>query len=308
MGLESANAKMRRICTDSLLDAKPPQTALAFTRLSSEPDPFLRARIFKKLDALGQNMTSAVGMFLDDTYPMNRLLAFQYLLDTGGDGVLDIAEKLLLDTSARVREAAQKAVLQQTPERDFREFYHARLTRHPAIAISELSGKGLPGDAEGIAPYLENARPRVIAAAMTALMRLDAEKYNPTITEMLADNRPGIVKTARNLILKHGQPDYDRVWTIFQQTPSENTQAKCTDVLFVAPKWARLIYMLAVMAGNEGALRTKAQDAVKRWLSGFNRSFATPSDTQSTEIRKLIKTLSGILPSYVERELLFTLP
>ena len=308
MGLADICVTTRRLCTDALFDAQPPRTKLAFARLVSEPDPFLRGTIFKKLAGLGQNMNNAAGTFLNDAYPMNRLLAFQYLLDASDGGILDIAEKLLLDTSARVREAAQKTLLQQTPGRNFREFYRACLTKHAAIAIPELGKKGVPGDAEEIAPYLESAHPRIISAAMTALMRLDAEKYRPVITEMLADTRPGIVKTARNLIMKYGPPDYDRVWAIFQQTSSENTQEKCTDIVFAAPKWARLIFMLAVMSGNQETLRAKARDAVKRWLDGFNRSFIAPSDEQSAEIRGRIKELSGFLSPSIERGLLFALP
>ena len=305
LGLDNANVKTRRICTDALFSASPPKVELALERLYSEPEPFLRAGIFQKLNNLGQRMDDAAGVFLNDKYPLNRILAFQYIQDTGHDRVWDIAVKLLLDRSSMIREAAQNALTRQNPTFDFRAFYRGNLTQYPAIAINELGGNGIQSDTEEISEYLEDERGRVVKSAMAALMRLDSEKYSPVITEMLADARPGIVKTARNLIVKHGRPDFERVWEILQNTPWEDTQSKCTDILFTATKWPRLIYMLEALVRNDAHSKAKALDGIKRWVFHFNRSFVIPSSEQSMKIRSLIMALPGVLSPGLERELLF---
>ena len=68
----------------------------------------------RKLSGLGQDMGDSIGVFLRDKYPVNRMLAFQYLLDAGMDGIYDIAIKLLLDKSAAVRETAQHVIQKKT--------------------------------------------------------------------------------------------------------------------------------------------------------------------------------------------------
>ena len=304
-GLEDTNIRTRRMCIDAIfampcLDAK-----LAFERLTCEPDPFLRTVIFRNLKSRGLNMDEASCQFLNDKYPMNRMLAFQYLCDTQASNIREITEKLLLDKNAVVREVAQTVMRNQTPEFDFREFYLNHLHRYPTEAICGLSEKGLPSDTAEITVFLEDSRIGVVKTAMIALMRLNSEKFNPVITDMLDDTRVGVVKTAYNLILKSDRPDYDRVKEIIHTSTFEYARLKCMDILFTASKWPCLIYILETMFNDEKAIKEKAIELLKYWLYHFNRSFALPNEAQMAEIRKLIDSL--ILPPNVERELLFTL-
>ncbi|MDR1000555.1 MAG: HEAT repeat domain-containing protein [Clostridiales bacterium] len=307
-GLEDSNIRTRRICIDAMFSVPRPNMSLAFKQMTREPDPFLRSTIFEKLVVLGQNMDEAIREFLRDKYPANRLLAFRYLLNIHADNRSEIARDLLLDKSAAVRTFAQDFIREQLPDFDFREFYHNHLNSHTIAAILGLGEKGLPCDAEKVEGYLGDARVGVVKAAMASLMRLDSEKYCQVVTEMLDDSRAGIVKTARNLILKSVRLDYDRVWEIFENTIFEHTRLKCLSILFNASKWSRLTYMLKALKRDEETIRAVGLASINSWLAAFNNSFTLPSKQQGDKLRQLIGDLKGILPPSVEKELLFAVP
>jgi len=88
-GLESKNVRTRRICVNALFGVQPPKTILAFERLTRDPEPFLRATIFRKLSGIGQDMSDSIEVFLRDKYPVNRMLGFQFLLDTNARNIYD---------------------------------------------------------------------------------------------------------------------------------------------------------------------------------------------------------------------------
>jgi hypothetical protein len=138
-------------------------------------------------------------------------------------------------------------------------------------------------------------------------MRLDGEKYKSKITEMLDDARAGIVKTARDLVMKTGLPDFEKVKEIFTDTAYMNTKLKCLDILFTAPKWPGIIYMLEAASYDDRQIREKSVDAIDRWLFRFNRSFVLPTPNQAEYIKELIRARGKVLSPKKEKELLFLL-
>jgi hypothetical protein len=307
-GLESENLRTRRVCVDALFGVVPPKIELAFERLTSDPEPFLRATIFRKLSGLGQDISDSVEVFLRDKYPVNRMLAFQYLIDTNAENIYDIIVSLLLDKSTMVRESAQTNMHRQMPEFDFRNFYFDSLDKCTAAAILGIGEKGQVGDSVIISKYLNDVRISIVKSTMVSLMRLDSDKYNHIITEMLNDARAGVVKIARNLVMKTSLPDYEKVKIIFTTTTYKHTKFKCLDILFAAPKWLSIIYMLEAVLCDDEQIREKSFVAINRWLFGFNRSFALPSEKQAETMRKIIDESKEILPTNIQKELLFALP
>ena len=261
-GFDSENLRVRRMCTEALFSVTPPKTEMAFRRLICEPEPFLRASIFRRLNSLGGNMDEAAGLFLRDKFPPNRALAFRYLLDSNAKDIRDVAEKLLLDKNAMVRGTAQNFIQKQAPDFDFHSFYLNNIKQFPVSAICGLGEKGPPSDTDIIEDYLGDARIDVVRAAMVALMRLDGAKYSPVLVEMLNDGRAGIVKSAQKLIQKNDRPNYDRVKEIFEKAKFLHSRLKCMDILFTAPKWQRLIYMLEMLFIDEEQIKEKAIKAM----------------------------------------------
>jgi hypothetical protein len=142
---------------------------------------------------------------------------------------------------------------------------------------------------------------------MTAVMRLDSEKYTDTVTELLSDERAGIVKTACNLIVKTALPDYTKVMEIFRTTSLINTKQKCFSILLTAGKWQRLVFILDVMEIGGDDMRKPAQAALDRWISGYNRSFAVAAPAQIKSITEKIQRQANHLSARMQKQLLFLL-
>jgi hypothetical protein len=303
-GLRGDNVRTRRMCIHALLDASRPDVEQAFNQLKHEPDPFLRKVIYEKLRHLGQDMTEASHTFLRDKYPANRILALRCLCAARESERFDIASKMLLDRNAMVRTSAQKIVRECSPEFDLRTFYAEHMERDAVAAILGLGETGRISDAGKMEGYLRDPGNAVVRAAMVSLMRLDNEKYKHEITEMLADPKIGVIKTAQALTLKYGGVNFDRVCEIFHNTPFEYTKIKCAAILFSASKWQRLIYMLEALSDG---IEELAMRAIRRWLTEFNRSYVLASARQKESMLKSVRHNKDKLPPALERELLFVL-
>ena len=141
-GLSAANIRTRRICTNALLNSDSPKYDLAFDRLQRESDPCLRSNIFRRLVSAGQNMDVAAEYFIKDKYPLNRVLAFQYISGADKNKASQVAKELLLDKSAAVRENARFYLNKNVSDFDCRTHYKSHLTDCTAPAICGLGETG----------------------------------------------------------------------------------------------------------------------------------------------------------------------
>lgn len=306
-GLGAENIRIRHICTNALFNPENPKFDLAFSQLQHETDPFLRASIFRRLMSVGQNMDDAAERFLRDKYPINRIQAFQYICGNNQNRALQIVNDLLLDKSVAVREHVRFYLKRNCPDFDYRAFYKNHLTDFTVAAIYGLGETGRGEDTTVIEKYLNDNQIAVVRAAITALMRLSGEKYAAAIIEFLADDRIGIVKTARNLIIKSGCSDYKRVMDIFRSTPYENTKQKCFSTLLTASKWQRLIFILDVLETGGKEIMESAMAALERWILSYNHSFVMANKAQTEQISDSIKRLRSKLPERMKSQLLFLL-
>ena len=306
-GLGSANIRTRRICTKALFSTDSPRYDSALDRLQRETDPFLRASIFRQLVSAGQNMDTVARQFIRDKYPPNRILAFQYIAGTDKARASLVAEELLLDNSAAVRENARFYLNRNSPGFDYCAYYKAKLSVCTAPALLGLGETGGAEHTAAVEGYLRSNTISVVRAAMTAVMRLDKEKYAEAITEFLCDSRDGIVTTARNLVIHISSPNYARIMEIFRATPKESTKNNCFSVLLRAGKWQRLNYILDVMENSSTDMAEKARYAINRWINNYNRSYAVATPDQIVDISQTIKRLDGKLSEQTRRQLLFLL-
>ena len=304
-GLQSKNIRTRRICINALLETSKPNANLALEHLLKEPDPFLRSMLFKKLCLLQIQMHDIARKLLNDKFPVNRVLALQYLYNEGIEDIEDIATILLLDKNASVRGLAREILQEYRSGFDFRSFYLTALNNSPASAIAGLGETGEKADTQHIDIYLGDNRIAVVRATLITLLKLDKEKYKKNISEMLNDSRVGIVKTAQQLILKHSIQDYDLTQNIFWNTPYEHTKIKCAIILFSASKWHRLIYMLEALSSDVDNVQSLTLLAIKKWTTTFNRSQIQINEQQMKHIFELIENLNNILPESMRKELLF---
>jgi len=309
-GLTDSNLRTRRFCVQALFNAESPRYDLADSCLETEKDPFLRAEIFRRLQAAGRPMDRAAENFLRDRYYANRATAFRYLLGSGGpDRGIETARKFLLDPSAIVRGLARTFLEKNRAGFDAAAFYRGRIAGEdtPAAVICGLGETGKPGDAPMLEPFLASERISAVRASMVALMRLDGAKYVPAVTEFLRDDRPGIVGTACSLLLR-ADPDLDRVWEILQESPANGKKIKCFRILLRAGRWRRLRYILDVLDGARGDLADRAMVELERWIEGFNRGYTAPlEESERKQILDRIGKLESRIPAKTLRKLRFSL-
>ena len=174
--------------------------------------------------------------------------------------------------------------------------------------LLDYLGLGETGNREDcplIGNFLGHPQPTVVRAAMTALMRLDPEKYISAVTEQLATDQPGVVKTAALLLAKHRDFDQDRVFAIQQATSVENTKLKCAVLLFRTGKWDRLTYALTLLGGGYEKLDQACRLELMAWIHTYNRSYAPLGEEQRRRILALLDEKGAYLHPAVVNQLRF---
>lgn len=305
LGLESGDVRARRLCISLLPTLGEPDAAYLVERVKREPDPFLRKLLYQTLLGLGVEGMALSRRFLGDKYPPNRVLALEYLADHGAEDLFTQTVALLIDKSGRVREAAREVVVQADKDFDLRQFYRERLSIRPAVAIFGLGETGNRADCPAIAGFLSHPQPAVVRAAMTALMGLDPERYVGAVTEKLATDQPGVVKTAAVLLARHRSFDPDRVFAILQASPVENTRLKCAVLLFCTGKWDRLTYALTLLGSGFEKLDQACQRQLVDWIHTYNRSYAALGAEQRRRILALLEEKGAYLHPATVKQLRF---
>jgi len=306
-GLQSENVRTRKICVQALLNLTCPDFEQVLWTLKREPDPFMRKIIYEKLCLLGQDMIEYSHILLHDRYPANRMLALQYLYGVNKHGALPLAKEMLLDKSAIVRELSRKIVQEYDPKFNISLFYLEHIENDTVAAILGLGETGQKTDADIAEKYLGDPRVAVVRATIITLMRLDSKRFLPRIIEMLSDSRIGVVKTAQHLIMKYGVADYTRIQEIFFNTKYNHVKIKCANILFSAPKWQSLIYMLEALACEMEDVQKLTIQAINDWLVKFNKSFAEATSQQKETAHNLICSHGEHLSDPTKRELQFIL-
>lgn len=297
-GLSSKDIRARKFCISILNRLDKIDNEYLMDYLFHEKDPFLRNMVFQLL--LKTNAGSADAMelgkcFLKDKYPPNRILALQYLNDRHSNDMLDIAKHMLMDKNAQVRAFSRNIISQDETNVDIHQLYLDFLYVNTSISIYGLGEVGSGEDGTLIEKFLTDNSVSVVRAAMTALMRLNPEKYLACITDMLATDKPGIVKTAAMLLKKNGNYDFEKVSEILNRSSNENTKIKCAALLFLSGKWKSLIYTLTLLGSGCEKLEALCQTQISRWIFLYNRSYAVLSENDKQTIIKLLKEKENYL-------------
>lgn len=305
LGLESGDVRARRLCISQLPALGEVDSAYLIRRVKGEPDPFLRKLLYQTLLDMGVDGMDLSRRFLRDKYPPNRALALEYLEEHEAKDLLERALALLLDKSARVRETAREIVKGRDRDFDLRQFYLEHLPDRPTVSILGLGETGSAEDCPRIADFLTRPQPNQVRAAMTALMKLDPEHYGEAVTQGLAADQPGVVKTAALLLGKSRLYDPDRVFSIQQATTAENTKLKCAALLFQTGKWNRLTYALTLLGSGYEKLDQACQRELGNWIHTYNRSYTVLGEEQRRHILALLEEKGTYLRPAMVKQLQF---
>lgn len=305
LGLESGDVRARRLCIALLPELGTADLPYLSERVKKEPDPFLRKLLYQTLLDLRADGMELSRRFLSDKYPPNRVLALAYLAEHGAEDLFRQAVALLMDKSGRVRAAASEVVVQADKDFPLHRFYLERLPIRPAVAILGLGEMGNREDCQVIGNFLTHSQPAVVRAAMTALMGLDPEGWTGAVTEQLATDQPGVVKTAALLLGRRRDFDQDRVFAILQASQVENTRLKCAGLLFRTGKWDRLTYALTLLGGGYEKLDQACRLELMAWIHTYNRSYTPLGEGQQRRILALLDEKGTYLHPAVVDQLRF---
>lgn len=304
-GLMSEDIRTRRFCVSVLPHLEKVDNTMLLTHLKSEKDPFLRRMVFQSLLNSNIDIEKLSEKMLTDKYPPNRILALQSLNNEKSPLAFDAAGTMLLDKNTQVRTLARNIILEKDSGIDFHLFYIDNLEAKTPVSLYGLGETGISKDCRLIVHFLTDNRISVIRAAMTALMRLDPETFLPRIITMLSSEHDGIVKTAALLIKKCSGYGFEEILEILKNTKSENAKIQCALLLFIAPKWKSLIYILILIGSDYKKLDDLCQMQIVRWIFTYNRSYAVLSEAERQTIRTLVNAKKGFLTLQIEKQLLF---
>ena len=280
--LASRDVRARKFCIFLLCKNAGENRDILLSHIRREKDPFLRKTIFCSLLAVGMEKETLFPLMLEDKHPSNRLFAMA-TMPYGKE-----MQKLLFDENAAVRAFARSAASESEGGTDFLAIYKNALLTRTKCAILGIGDVGTKDDTAEIEPFLESPNAPICRAAAISLMRIDAEKYAPSITEKLLSKNESVFSTCAKLLKKYGFIDFKRINEIFLAT--ENTQAKLRflSLLFRATKWQKLIYILTYLHEEDAYVRNACEAALALWFEHFNRSYVAVT----TEERE---TISGLI-------------
>jgi hypothetical protein len=305
IGLASPDHIIRRYCLRVLLNSPNDETPTLVNRLTLEYDPFQRRTIFEALCQSNLDIEPIAELFLKDKFPQNRILALQHLAEVNLNQALHHAKAMMLDKNASVRNQARALLSKNCCHDPFASIYHEHLNHLPIVAILGLGEVGSPSDSAIIEPFLKSPVIAEVRAAMISLMRLDPMKYRSVLFALLAQDSLAIASTASRLIKKYAVYDFDRLYDIYQQSPFESTKLKCAKLLFCAPKWQRLIFILQLLDSELDSIGLLCQRTITRWIDSYNRSFIMPTAEQKIAVQSLLSAHISHLNEFQRKELLF---
>lgn len=306
-GLMGRDIRAKRLCFSFLAEYPLINYTFLLNHVKKEKDPLLRKEIFQLLRGSNIYILELSEQFLKDKHSANRLMALQYLRDYDPCLVLGKIEHMIWDKSLQVRTLARDIILNLNGGIDFHQLYLETLSINTAICIYGLVEVGSLKDCHIIERYLNDDRIAVIRAAMISLMHLNSKEFVVRITDMLSSEYVSIVKTAKLLLEKYRDYDFERVFEIQKNTTYENTKIKCASLLFLAPKWKSLIYTLMLMGSNYQQLEILCQLQINKWNFNYNCSYQLATKEEKQRIKELITAKKSSLTPQIEKQLAFVL-
>lgn len=272
-GFDSEDHFQRRSCLRRLLKTNP--STLLIKRALDDKDPVIHilvARLFKQLE--WHVLEPFVPRLLNNPAGVIRLLTLRQLIERNRTVEW---KDFLCDRHSGVRSLAQSKV--KSPAHDF---YRQKILDAPprvlAIAMLGLGETGNNDDLKVIRHALSHDAPRVRRAALHSLTNLGADDQQALCLEALADEKPSVSHTARDLLIK--QDEYlgpTTVWDTFLRIKHAHGKKDALIVIADLDYWQKLPFLLNATTVKIESVRERAQFELHRWCHRQIRIFTTPS-------------------------------
>ncbi|HEV3051459.1 MAG TPA: HEAT repeat domain-containing protein [Longimicrobium sp.] len=299
-GLASPEGTVRRACFRILLDAGGPELPALLRDALGGDDAMLRllaAQAAAGLDEVA--LAQLLPRMLADSFGRVRLTALQLGAERMGAGVLPALRQGLLDRSPTLR-ADARAALQWLEPTDLAAFYRAHVIARAAHLPAVIAGVAETGGAEDaalLAPLLDDARPRVRAAALRALVRLTGDAAVPALVRAVGDASPAVSHAAalalRPRVVRAQAAALD-AW--LGGSHPMHVRRNALGLLALRGKWDAIGWILTTLTDADPELRQAAANHFRRWHARFNRSFSQPGAEQRERIRAALERSGSALP------------
>jgi hypothetical protein len=249
--LGRAGVQQRRLLYTLLLSADRDCSDALVRRALADDDPVCRLRGIRVASRhlSGDALHEVLHQALEDSFAAVRLVAAR-ALSAGSFG--DIETRfiaLLMDTAPSIRAVARHH-LRQAGWTDFSEHYARQLIDasrdRTCTALRAIGEVGSAASAAHVLPYVSGPDPRVAAAALRTLAVLDGDAYIAQFLDAVRTTQSGPLKEAtRALSSRIRLVDLDALWSMSVDQPWGLVRRRILALLFAAPKWDALLYLLA---------------------------------------------------------------
>jgi HEAT repeat protein len=310
-GIGSHDSKVRRACFAIALESSSIAEGELLSVGLSDSDPIVRLMTARNA------ASSAPGAILElldrmerDPYTAVRQVGLDARLSLFPTEAASTYERHLLDRSISIRSQCQRALLSagEAPDAAYRAELGSGRTNRLDVAILGLSETGGTEDAQLASQYLANELPRVRAAAVRAVSRLEPGDRGPMLNAALRDPSPRVSREARSaFVAGQGAADSDELWNTFECAEHRHTRINVISVAQTLPRWERLHFLLRACVNSEAEVQERTVLGVSRWLDTSNRAALSPTPGVVEETRRLLSEAEGYLGQGYASELAFLL-
>jgi hypothetical protein len=308
-GFASQHRIVRRFCYDAALSADHPERARLLRRAFAERDPRIRLAAAASLRTRppSDEMQSLLAFARNDSCaPIRREALHTYAEKYYAQAHREF-HGALLDGSPSIRELAQAFMRKETGF-DLRSFYAKAMGTAEGIekvgAILGLGETGLAGDAVLIAPFVENARPRIRLSALRALARLAPDQHLETFLRALEDSSQSVSREASLALARSvtsvGGP---RLWAIFERCQFSHGRRAALFLLARLSKWDSAGFLIQALGDRDEAVTALSMRYIARWLARYNRTFTPPTGEQIASLRSILIRYDLLVGRELRREL-----
>lgn len=299
-GMASKDRMLRRASFQLAASVEEPWRGLIIRKAISDPDPVARSWAVRRfLPAIPDELLLQIaGSLLKDRYRPVRQDALCAMASRLPECATEPLRLALLDSSASVRAIARHFLSKTNFE--FGPYYSAVIQERKSnmlhAAIRGLSEVGQKSDVAQVLPFLMAAEPRLRAAAICALGRLDPEAFLPELLLALSDDHASVSREAvRACLPKARLFNVDTLWALYQKDPRFFVRKHVLMLLQRFGKWERLAPLLFACGDSNPMISDLARTSVCKWLFTFNSSFAEPTVAQIQQARQALKGCMGVL-------------
>jgi HEAT repeat protein len=308
-GMKSSDRALRRASFQLAADAGQAARAGIVRAALADTDPVARAWAARRFlpGVIAEELPSIAAPMLADRFMPVRRDALWALATKCPDFAVEPLKRALLDNHVGMREVARH-FLGADVGFDVRQFYLDAVKRQDvktlAASIRGLGETGKPEDTGMVSTFLKAPEPRFRRAATYAVGKLDAEHFVAQLTQLLADEMPGVSREAfKALLPKARQQSLDDYWKLFTNDQRIFVRRNALALMLRFSKWERLPPLLLACAGEDKRLSGLASNALQAWSRNYNSSFAEPTRTDFERIRDALNRTEKNLPHGVAAEI-----